>query len=224
MKILAKLMTAAAAVALAGSASAAGNLLVNGNFENSGFGGTSGYYNVGPGGADHAVPADFGWSVPVNNVDIVANGVYGPNLAGGGNYSLDLVGYGATGAISQSINTVAGAKYTVTLDYSSNNGISNPTANVSFNGATIGALTGTHAWQSFSTTFTGTGSPAAFAITENYGSGNAGVFLDNISVTGGSVPEPAAWILMLVGFAGLGAALRSQPRLATVKARYVKRD
>lgn len=224
MKLRVKLMTAALAVALAGPAAAGGNLLVNGNFENSGFGATGGYYNVGPGGADHAVPADFGWSVPVNNVDIVANGVYGPFLAGGANYNLDLVGYGGTGAISQSINTVAGAQYTVTLDYSSNNGINGPMANVSFNGATIGVLTGAHAWQSFSTTFTGTGSPAAFAVTETYGGGNAGVFLDNISVTGGSVPEPAAWVLMLAGFAGLGAALRSQPRLARVKARYIHRD
>jgi hypothetical protein len=32
--------------------------------------------------------------------------------------------------------------------------------------------------------------------------------LDNLSVSGISVPEPAAWALMLAGFAGLGAALR----------------
>ena len=42
----------------------------------------------------------------------------------------------------------------------------------------------------------------------NYaGGGNAGVFLDNVSVTGG-VPEPAAWAMMLIGFSGLGALLR----------------
>ena len=34
-----------------------------------------------------------------------------------------------------------------------------------------------------------------------------------IDVTATSVPEPAAWALTLLGFAGLGAALRSRPRL-----------
>ena len=46
-------------------------------------------------------------------------------------------------------------------------------------------------------------------------SGNAGnnccygAAIDNVAVTAG-VPEPATWALMLVGFGGLGAALRSR--------------
>ncbi len=200
-------MAALGALAMAGSASAA-NLLANGNFENTGFGGTSGYYNLGPGGsgADHGIPSDFGWSVPVNNVDIVANGVYGPYLASGGAYSLDLVGYGSTGAIEQSFNTVAGKTYQVTLDYSSNNGINGPTADITVDGSSIGTLTGTHSWKSFSTTFVGDGNPATFEIAEVIGGGNAGVFLDNISVA--AVPEPAAWALMIGGLGLTGFALR----------------
>lgn len=37
---------------------------------------------------------------------------------------------------------------------------------------------------------------------------------DFIIKSSGGVPEPAAWALMLVGFGGLGAALRSRRRMA----------
>jgi hypothetical protein len=40
-------------------------------------------------------------------------------------------------------------------------------------------------------------------------------FSDTTSLSGG-VPEPATWALMLMGFGGLGAALRSRRRAATV--------
>lgn len=195
--------SAFAGVALAAPVSAA-NLLANDGFENTGFGGTTSYYNVGQ---DHAVPADFGFSVPVNSVDIVANGAFGPTLAGGGAYNLDLVGYGSTGAIAQSIHTVAGKTYTVSIAYSSNNGINGPTADVTFNGATIGSVTGTHAWQTFTTTFTGTGTTASFGVNETFGANNGGVFLDNLSVSG-AVPEPATWALLIVGFGMVGVAAR----------------
>jgi hypothetical protein len=38
--------------------------------------------------------------------------------------------------------------------------------------------------------------------------------LDNVSYRGGAVPEPATWAMMLVGFGGLGAALRRRRALA----------
>ena len=186
-------------------------MLVNGNFENTGFGGTTGYYNVGN-SADHLIPSDFGWSVPVNNVDIVANGVYGPYLAGGGAYSLDLVGYGSTGEIEQSINTVAGKTYTLSLEYSANNGVSNPTAAIIVNGAALGSLTGGTTWKQFSTTFTGTGAPMTVAFDETYGANSGGVFLDNISVA--AVPEPATWAMLILGLGLTGVMLRRRSGLA----------
>ncbi|HEY2708172.1 MAG TPA: PEP-CTERM sorting domain-containing protein [Caulobacteraceae bacterium] len=203
----------------------AANLLVNGNFEATGFGGTTTYYNIGTapgtggsGGPDHPIPSDFGWKVPtqvvddvvVNNVDIVANNnLFAPKLTNGGAYVLDLVGYGSTGAIEQSIGTVANQLYNLTFEYSSNNGINGPTAQVDGNGV-IGSVTGTHAWQTFTGSFVGTGSPVNISITEGVGGGNAGVFLDNVSVS--AAPEPSTWALMMLGIGGVGAAARMARR------------
>ena len=38
--------------------------------------------------------------------------------------------------------------------------------------------------------------------------------LSNVVVTGGAVPEPASWALMIVGFGMVGAAARSHRRVA----------
>lgn len=196
----------AATVAVPASAA---QLIVNGNFENTGFGGTSSYYNLGNTGATHAVPADFGFDVPINNVDLIANGVFAANLAGGGAYNLDLVGFGSTGAISQTFATTLGATYHVSLAYTVNGA---GTADVSVDGSSIGSIVGTGTWQTFTNTFLGTGNAVTFAITELTGGGNGGVVLDNISVT--SVPEPAMWGLMLVGFGLVGVASRRRTVVA----------
>ena len=193
---------------------AAAEHIVNGGFEALGFGGTGGYYNVGTlstgfGGPDHAIPSDFGFAVPVNNVDIIRNGVYTASLASGGNYNLDLVGYGATGAISQTFATHAGSLYTVSFDYTENGG--GKTADVLVDNVSIGSVAGTGSWQTFTGSFIGTGAPVTFAISELAGGGNGGVVLDNISVTG-AVPEPATWGLMLAGFVMVGVAARSRKR------------
>lgn len=197
------------AAALAATPVGAVELIVNGNFENAGFGGTTSFYNLGTTGADNPVPVDFGFAV-TDDVDIIANGVYTAPLASGGAYNLDLVGYGSTGAISQSFTTLLGKTYFVSIDYNQNG--SGRIADVSVNGGSIGTLVGTGTWQNFTTTFLGTGSTVNFAITETVGGGNAGVVLDNISVT--AVPEPATWGLMIVGFGMVGFAARRRFALA----------
>lgn len=203
MTFRATLFVTALVAGIAGPAAAA-NLIVNGGFENTGFGGTGSYYNVGAGG-DHAVPADFGFAVPVNNVDIIANGVYAPALAGGGAYNLDLVGYGSTGQIAQTFATKLGKTYAVSLQYAQNG--SGRVADVSVNGTAIGTLIGTGAFQTFNGSFVGTGAPVTFAVTETVGGDNAGIVLDNISVST-AVPEPASWTLMVAGFGLVGFAYR----------------
>jgi hypothetical protein len=189
---------------LAASPAAAVNLIANGGFENTGFGGTGSYYNVGTTGADNPVPGDFGFAVPINNVDIIANGVFTSSLSGGGAYNLDLVGYGSTGSISQSFATILGKTYKVSVAYTQNGG--GKTADVNVDGSAIGTLVGSGSWQTFTTTFIGTGASTTFDITEVNGGGNGGIVLDNISVS--QVPEPAAWAMMLTGFGMLGFAMR----------------
>jgi hypothetical protein len=197
--VLVGLLTAAAPAA-------AVNLIVNGDFEDASFGGTTGYYNVGdPGsGADHPIPPGFGWSVPFNNVDIIANGVYAANLPTGGAYNLDLVGYGSTGAIAQTFATEAGKVYRISLDYTQNG--SGKTADVVVGTSILTTLEASSAWQSWTTTFVGTGDPTTLVIAEILGGSNAGVILDNISVT--AVPEPATWAMLITGFGMVGYGLR----------------
>ncbi len=192
----------------ASPAAAATNLLVNGDFEATGFGGTAGYYNVP---LDNPIPGDFGWSVPAGNVDIIANGVYVPALATGGDYNLDLVGYGSIGTISQTFATIAGKTYTLSLDYTQN--LSGKTADVILGSTTLTTLIGTSTWQSWSTTFIGTGSPTTLTIAEVVGGNNGGIVLDNISVT--AVPEPASWAMLITGFGMVGYGLRRRRTAVT---------
>ncbi len=200
------LRSALIAVAVAAVPASATNLLINGGFETFSQPIPAGYYNVGSGG-DNAVPGDFGWSVPVNNVDVVTNGAYGPFNAGGGAYVLDLVGYGSTGAISQTIDTVNGKAYAVFLRYAKNNGASAPSADVSVDGNVIGSFTGTNTFKGFYTTFVGTGAPTVFAITSTTGGGGSGgAFIDSVSVS--AVPEAATWAMLLTGFGMVGFAAR----------------
>jgi hypothetical protein len=219
MKIVGLAILAAGLMASA-NAYAATNLVTNGGFESASNGSASGsnssYYNIGSAPADHAVPMDFGWNVPTNNVDIISYQAYGPAPTNGGSYGLDLVGYGSTGAISQTLSTVAGQKYNFSFDYSSNPGISDPMAVVSFNGTTVGSVTGGKGWQEFSGAFTGTGSPAAFTFSEAFGGNNGGVFLDNISVS--AVPEPATWAMFILGFGAIGWTLRGNRRRVAAQA------
>jgi hypothetical protein len=63
-------------------------------------------------------------------------------------------------------------------------------------------------WEQFTFDVTGTGSDTLqFALRDDPGF----IALDNVSVAG--APEPAAWALLLAGFAGLGLALRRRTKL-----------
>ena len=98
----------------------------------------------------------------------------------------------------------------MTFEYSSNNGINNPIAAVVNGTDVIGNVTGSHQWQTFTGSFVGTGAPSTFAINETFGGNNAGVFLDNVSVS--AAPEPATWVMLLLGVGGVGAAMRMSKR------------
>ena len=204
------LLIAGAVSALLSSSAQAANILVNGSFDNTPCG--AGYCNYAGGGE----PAGFGWTVTSNNVDIVPGpGTWGTPQDGA--QMLDLVGYGSTGGIAQSFATTIGATYNLSFYYANNPYPSGAySAQVTVTGAGSLLSSGfTHTtstpsnmdWVHFTGSFTADSNVTTLAFNETAGGGNAGVFLDNVSVTGG-VPEPAAWAMMLIGFSGLGALLR----------------
>ena len=70
----------------------------------------------------YAGPSFQGWSIPTNNVDIVNPMIGWGASAFQGSQILDLVGYGSTGAVSQSFATNIGQQYQLTFAYSDNPG------------------------------------------------------------------------------------------------------
>ena len=192
-----------AASVLAGSASAATNLISNGHF-----------VGVNPEGdafitvnAGEAIIPD--WEVLYGSVDWISGYWAGSD---GDGYSIDLNGL-TQGAIGQTINTEIGQSYTLTFDIAANPDFSGVrVAIVGANGVTIG--TENYAlnqgdpvvWSSRSLYFTANSTTTQIS----FSSGNNdnccyGAAIDNVSV---AVPEPTTWALMIAGFGGAGAMLR----------------
>ena len=57
------------------------------------------------------------------------------------------------------------------------------------------------------------------AITSAYSSGYEKVIY-SFSGSGGAVPEPATWLMMILGFGAIGSAMRGQKRRESVTVRY----
>jgi hypothetical protein len=180
------LMTAAAAVAaMTFSASAnAAELVTNGGFETGDFtgwtlGGNTGFTGVG---SDH------------------------PHT---GTYAADLGPVGSDGILSQWLNTVAGATYTVSFWLANDGGTPNDFSAYFGGNPILLNLNNTGGFQYFNFTFTATGdSPTLLSF--DYRQDPAYWHLDDVSVQGplGGVPEPATWAMMLLGFGAMGFALR----------------
>lgn len=202
------------AAALFGAAATAGAAtLVNGSFETGA--------NPNPSFSTQIAgsTAITGWTVGGFGVDYI--GDYWK--AADGVRSIDLSA-GSAGSVSQSFATVVGSAYTVLFDLSGNpdGGVGTRTAVVSIAGSLPGIRTysvgsansrDSMNWESFSYDFTAfdTVSTLVFASAEYSPFGPA---LDNVSAglsgggIGSSVPEPASWALMLIGFGMVGAAAR----------------
>ena len=62
--------------------------------------------------------------------------------------------------------------------------------------------------------FTVTGNAGELFTSVTFSSTGNSFEVDNLAV-GGAVPEPATWALMMLGFGGMGFAMRRKPQVGT---------
>jgi choice-of-anchor C domain-containing protein len=175
---------------------AAGNLLVNGDFEmNIG--------DVSPGGflpVANGSSLITGWTVGDTSVDLIRGG-YGAITS----VSVDLDGTPGPGSLSQSFNQIAGQTYVLVWDYFRNP----PGSNLGVKFGDLSPVTYTNVssltvpiTESLSYVAATTGLTSVTFVSSG---GSGGPTIDNISVT--AVPEPQGVVLAVVGL-GLLSALR----------------
>jgi choice-of-anchor C domain-containing protein len=161
-----------------------------------------------------------GWTVSVGNIDF--EGAY-PScgwVASNGSNSLDLVGTGGVGGVSQTFDTVPGQTYTVSFDLAGNPAgiggspvkpvtvtVDGVTQNYTFD--TTGHTALSMGWVTRSFTFVASGTSATINfvsdVTSAGGFLNAGAALDNVQIFAGTAPT--AGLPIPLDWAQFGAAL-----------------
>ena len=206
------------------SAQPAGNLLVNGSFED-----TTNFVDQGNDtmNLDVGSTAMPGWTVsgshylswigPSNPFDLTASPT-------GGSYFLDLTGYIAGApfsGVSQTIATQAGATYSLTFDlgsspqYGLQDGVDVSAGSATASFTTTNDAAQYNLWEPETLSFTATNAMTTISLIGNAGDNYIG--LDNVSVVQTSgVPEPTIWAMMLIGLGGLGVAMRNARRKEAV--------
>ena len=204
------LLSAALVGALAGAASAASaaSIIADGDFTSPSGGGGFATYNGGAFGP---------WNV-TGSVDLIGGYWQAPSVGGG---SVDLDG-NFPGGISQTFTAPVG-EYALTFFLSGNpdggNGVK--TVDVSVGGAdqvftftNTGATDKTNMGYVQETLKFFNSGTSTLSFNSLDRSGPYGPVIGAVSVAG--VPEPATWAMMLVGFGGLGAAMRASRRQRAV--------
>ena len=197
---LLKTYAAAAALGLfaqATPAAAAENLVTNGGFETGSF---------------------SGWTVTGDHTSVsVANSGYSPHS---GNDFAYLGDTSDTGSLSQQLATLAGETYALSY-YLASHGDALTSFSVDWNGQTIAGSQLTNpnsggAYVLYSFLVTGTGLDT---LTIHASDHPSYIALDDVSVVSGingAVPEPATWAMMLIGFGGIGLAMRRKRTAAAL--------
>ena len=179
----------ASAVLCWSTANASINLVVNGSFETGNF---------------------TGWTADANSFPMyivtnpVEDGIYAAQIAG---YDFN------PDTLSQTVADTAGQSYLLSFWRYQADGAPPIGLTVTWDGVTVFSEVnpGFQPYQNFNALVTGAGSDSLVFTSYN---NPAYTYLDNVSLT--AVPEPAAWIMMLVGFGGLGLAAFRGARKASV--------
>ena len=202
-----RLVAAIAAAVVAGS-SAGATTIINGSFEQ-GAAITGGGFITVPTGDSTSIT---GWTVLSDGVDYI--GTYWQ--ASDGDRSLDMSAMTSGGVMQSVAGFEVGKRYRLTFDLSANSGgaLGTKTALVSATGGgaeifeyelTAANSTTNMAYQSYTYEFTASGTSQDIQfrsqVFDPYG-----VVLDNVAIS--LVPEPAAWTLLIAGFAMTGVAMR----------------
>jgi len=205
-----KPMAAAAAllVGAAGAGAASAAIVLQDNF------GTTGAEGNWPGDTIfQSVPQPIVNGMP--SVDLVGPGFF-DNLAFSGN-SVDLDGSTGTGFSPagelQSVASLATGNYTVSFELAGNlrnAPAETTTVNIGTSAASavVFSPANTQGYTLETATFKDVSGQVSF--TDSGPASQQGNLLDNVVVS--SVPEPATWAVMLVGFGGLGVTMRSNRR------------
>jgi choice-of-anchor C domain-containing protein len=184
-----------ATIAVFGSANAATNLIINGDFETFSGNPVSGFKTVNAG--DSALG---NWLVGGTSIDVI-NGAYG---AISGN-SIDMLGTPGPGSLSQKFTTTVGSLYSLAFDLSRNPGSSaDSSMTVGVAGNTY-AYTGTDLMTHYTKSFTALTGMTTLTF-NSAAAGYSGPVLDNVSVS--AVPEPSTYALMLGGLGLMGFMAR----------------
>lgn len=197
--ILAKALVVALMLCAGSAAQANTNLIQNGDFESTAFAPFAGYRVANAGSS-----AISNWTIGGASVDVI-NGAYGAIT---GN-SIDMLGTPGPGSLSQNFATIAGHRYLVSFDLSSN-GVSGDSKALTVNVGAAPAYNYTGnannpATQSFTYQATTTGQ--TLLTFSSAASGYSGAVIDNVSVMA-AVPEPETYAMLLAGLGLMGFIAR----------------
>ena len=103
----------------------------------------------------------------------------------------------------------AGSSYTVSFYDSQRPGYGILPISVLFDGVTILTTTPEGGWTPVSTaSFVASGSIGTVSFVTSAAGGDNDSGIDNVTISGAAVPEPATWALMLIGVGAIGAMTR----------------
>ena len=161
-----------------------------------------------------------GWTA-TGNVGVAPTAVYAAYGLGSSAFGNYLVGFNGgdlapNGVINQAITTSAGQSYTLSFDYAVTSGGAQSLIASVLDANTLATISTQTVFTTLSSPTTGgfsftalsSGTIVRFSDVATNPTNGQDIGLDNVSVTGTALPEPASWALMIVGFGLVGGAVR----------------